>query len=180
MTAGAGQPAGPLERQGGVTDDETFAQFMAGALPGLLRFGHVLTGDPVRAEELAQSALVQLYLRWGRRDLEQPYAYVRRSMVNAYTSWWRRSRRDAALPAGLDVPHSPPDYGERDAVLRALRLLPPKQRAVIVLRYYEDLPEAAIAEALGCSPGTVKSHASRALRTLRSSLAPTDLESTLR
>lgn len=65
-------------------------------------------------------------------------------------------------------------------MLQALRLLPPKQRAVVVLRYYEDLPEAAIAEALGCSPGTVKSHASRALRTLRAHLTPADLEGTLR
>ena len=163
-----------------MTDDEGFAQFMAAALPGLLRFGHVLTGDPQRAEELAQAALVSTWLRWDRLDLEQPSAYVRRAMVNTYTSWWRRSRRDRELPAHWDGPAPDgADYGERDAALRALRLLPPKQRAVVVLRYYEDLPEAEIARVLGCSPGTVKSHSSRALRTLRATLTG-DREGTLR
>ena len=154
-----------------------FEQFAAAALPGLLRFGHVLTGDPLRAEELVQQALVSTWVRWRKIEHDQPHAYVRRAMVHTHTSWWRRSRFESSLPAGFDAaaPHGP-DLGERDRTLAALRLLPPRQRAVIVLRYYEDLSEADIAKVLGCSPGTVKSQASRALRTLREHLAP-DLES---
>lgn len=157
-----------------------FEEFAAAALPGLLRFGHVLTGDPLRAEELVQQALVNTWQRWKRIEHDQPYAYVRRAMVHTHTSWWRRSRRESALPTGFDAAvASGPDLAslsaERDRTFSALRLLPPRQRAVIVLRYYEDLSEADIAAVLGCSPGTVKSQASRALRTLRSHLTP-DLE----
>ena len=160
-------------RSGAVTD---FEQFAAQALPGLLRFGHVLTGDPLRAEELVQQALVSTWARWKRIEHDQPLAYVRRAMVHTHTSWWRRSRREAPLPPDYD-PASPARQGfeERERTVAALRLLPPRQRAVIVLRYYEDLSEADIAQVLGCSPGTVKSQASRALRTLRTHLSP-DLE----
>jgi RNA polymerase sigma factor (sigma-70 family) len=101
-------------------------------------------------------------------------------MVNTHTSWWRRSRHEAPLPAGYDL--AAPQSGaleERDRTMTALRQLPPRQRAVIVLRYYEDLSEAEIARVLGCSPGTVKSQASRALRTLHTLLSP-DLETSSR
>jgi RNA polymerase sigma-70 factor (sigma-E family) len=162
-------------------DDAEFSAFVQEALPALLRFGHVLTGDPLRAEDLVQAALVSTYARWGRAEVVQPHAYVRRAMVNAYTSWWRRSRRETALPPGWDVPApDPPDGAERDRTLQALRALPPRQRAVVVLRWYEDLSEAEIAEALGCSRGTVKSQSSRALRTLRRLLQSDDLERTPR
>jgi RNA polymerase sigma-70 factor (sigma-E family) len=160
-----------------VTD---FEEFAAAALPGLLRFGHVLTGDPLRAEELVQQALVSTWARWKKIEHDQPHAYVRRAMVHTHTSWWRRYRHEAPLPVGYDLtaPETG-DLGERDRTLAALRLLPPRQRAVIVLRYYEDLSEADIARVLGCSPGTVKSQASRALRALREHLSP-DLETTPR
>jgi RNA polymerase sigma-70 factor (sigma-E family) len=155
---------------------EDFETFAATAMPALLRFGHVLTGDPLRAEELVQQALVSTWARWRRIQHDQPHAYVRRAMVHTHTSMWRRSRRESALPVGFDPPdREGADLGERDRTLAALRLLPPRQRAVIVLRYYEDLSEADIAAVLGCSTGTVKSQASRALRTLRSHLTP-DLE----
>ena len=157
-----------------------FEEFASAALPGLLRFGHVLTGDPQRAEELVQQALVSTWARWRRIEHEQPHAYVRRAMVNTHTSWWRRSRHEAPLPAGYDL--AAPQSGaleERDRTLTALRQLPPRQRAVIVLRYYEDLSEAEIARVLDCSPGTVKSQASRALRTLHTLLSP-DLETSSR
>jgi len=155
-----------------------FEEFAAASLPGLLRFGHVLTGDRLRAEELVQQALVSTWARWRRIEHDQPLAYVRRAMVHQHTSWWRRSRREAVIPAGYD-PAAPegPDLGERERAVTALRLLPPRQRAVIVLRYYEDLSEAEIARVLGCSPGTVKSQASKALRTLRAHMSP-DLETT--
>jgi RNA polymerase sigma-70 factor (sigma-E family) len=160
-----------------VTDFEDFA---AAAMPGLLRFGHVLTGDPLRAEELVQQALVSTWARWRRIEHDQPHAYVRRAMVHTHTSWWRRSRFESSLPAGYDAAApAGADLGERDRTLAALRLLPPRQRAVIVLRYYEDLSEADIAKVLGCSTGTVKSQASRALRTLRTHLTP-DLETSPR
>lgn len=155
-----------------------FEEFAAAALPALLRFGHVLTGDPHRAEELVQQALVSTWSRWGRIQHDQPLAYVRRAMVHTHTSWWRRSRREAPLPADWDgAAATAPDLGERERAVSALKLLPPRQRAVIVLRYYEDLSEADIARTLGCSPGTVKSQSSKALRTLRAHLSP-DLETT--
>ena len=161
-------------------NDESFEQFMAAALPGLLRFGHVLTGDPHRAEELVQSALVKTYRRWGSLRHDQPTAYVRKAMTNTYTSWWRSARHEAAMPAGFDA--TAPDgarYDERDAALRALAGLPPRQRAVLVLRYYLDMSEAEIADTLGCSTGTVKSSASRGLRSLRESLTDPAVEGAL-
>jgi RNA polymerase sigma-70 factor (sigma-E family) len=166
-----------------VTDNESFESFMAAALPGLLRFGHVLTGDPHRAEELVQSALVKTYQRWGRVDRATPHAYVRTAMVNTHTSWWRHGRREGLLPHGFDIASAATpvgEYDERDAALQALLSLPPRQRAVLVLRYYEDLSEADIAATLGCSTGTVKSQASRALRTLRSRLDYPSSEGALR
>jgi RNA polymerase sigma-70 factor (sigma-E family) len=161
-------------------NDESFEQFMAAALPGLLRFGHVLTGDRHRAEELVQSALVKTYRRWGSLRHDQPAAYVRRAMVNTYTSWWRRSRHEGALPAGFDAPDSKASsYDDRDAALRALATLPARQRTVLVLRYYLDLSEAQIADTLGCSTGTVKSSASRGLRALRDRLTDPAVEGAL-
>ncbi|MDQ1536094.1 MAG: hypothetical protein QOE58_487 [Actinomycetota bacterium] len=152
-----------------------FEQFAVSAMPSLLRFGYLLTGDSLRAEELVQQALVNTWGRWHRIEDEQPMAYVRRAMVNGHISWWRRARRESTLPQdwGPDVPG--PDAGDREQMVAALRCLPSRQRAVIVLRYYEDLSEAEIARVLGCSAGTVKSHASRALKTLRTHLS-IDLE----
>lgn len=157
---------------------------MAAALPGLLRFGYVLTGDPHRGEELVQAALVTTYRRWKHLKHDEPHAYVRRAMVNAHTSLWRRRRRETPLPDDFDPAGShgePAGYDDVDLVLRALRTLPARQRAVMVLRYYDDLTEAEIAHTLGCSPGTVKSQASRALRSLRRELDRTDqaLEGTI-
>jgi RNA polymerase sigma-70 factor (sigma-E family) len=148
-----------------VTD---FEEFASAALPGLLRFGHVLTGDPLRAEELVQQALVSTWARWRHIEHDQPHAYVRRAMVHTHTSWWRRSRREAHLPAWFDT--AAPETGgleERDRTLAALRQLPPRQRAVIVLRYYEDLSEVEIARVLGIAQGTVKSQASKGIAALR-------------
>ena len=150
---------------------------MAAALPGLLRFGYVLTGDLHRGEELAQAALVTTYRRWKKLRHDDPYAYVRRAMVNAHTSLWRRHRRETPMPTGFDSAAAgtgPTRYDDVDQVLRALRVLPPRQRAVMVLRYYDDLSEAEIARTLDCSPGTVKSQASRALRALRRELDRAD------
>jgi RNA polymerase sigma factor (sigma-70 family) len=147
--------------------DEDFAEFVAGSLARLLRFGHVLTGDPEAAADLVQEALARTLRAWRRRSIYDPHAFVRKVMVNSYASTWRRDRRApttpldlAELPAGLDELCA---VDERDAVWRALRVLPPRQRAVTVLRYYDDLTEAEIA--------AVKSQSARALRRLEALLA---------
>jgi RNA polymerase sigma-70 factor (sigma-E family) len=139
-------------------------------LPELLRFGLALTGDTHRADELAQVALVKSMRRWQQLRGEHPRAYLHRAMVTANISWWRRTRREIELPAKLDVADARSayaDYDERDTMLRALWQLPPRQRAVLVLRYYDDCTEAQIADVMGCSIGTVKSQAAKAMRSMR-------------
>ena len=151
----------------GVVED--FEEFVTAALPELLRFGVVLTGDRHRADDLVQTALVKTMRRWSAIDRGQPMAYVRRVMVTTQLTWWRRARRETGMPEGLDVvdPRSTDAYDDQHVLAAALRALPPRQRAVIVLRYYAGYSEAEIAETLGCSPGTVKSQASKAMHTMR-------------
>jgi RNA polymerase sigma-70 factor (sigma-E family) len=147
-----------------------FTEFVAHSLPALLRFGHVLTGNPHEAEELVQEALAKSLRRWRRIRADDPVAYVRRVMINTHMSQWRRW--GARMQVG-DVPERVAhDAGLRrseewDALRRALALLPARQRAVLVLRYFEDLPDPAIAALLACRPGTVRSLASRGLAALR-------------
>lgn len=151
-----------------------FAEFVAQSLPALLRFGHVLTGNPQEAEELVQEALAKSLRRWRRARVADPVAYVRRVMVNTHLSQWRRW--SARIQLG-DVPEPFSDDAglqrseEWDALRRALALLPARQRAVLVLRYFEDLPDPAIAALLACLPGTVRSLASRGLAALRPLMA---------
>ena len=152
-----------------------FGKFAAEALPGLLRFGHVLTGSPHEAEDLVQEALARTMRRWHRMDLSDPVAYVRKVMVNTHLTRWRRWGSRVQLG---DVPEAMADDDglrrsqDRDALNRALAGLPPRQRAVLVLRYLEDLPDDEIADLLGCRPGTVRSQASRGLSALRPLLGP--------
>ncbi len=153
---------------------EAFAEFVAGSLPALLRFGHVLTGSPQEAEDLVQEALAKSLRRWRWIRADNPMAYTRRVMINTHLTRWRRWGSRVRLG---DVPEAAADdaglrRGEDwDALRRGLALVPPRQRAVLVLRYLEDLPDPAIAALLGCSPGTVRSHAARGLATLRPLLA---------
>lgn len=159
-----------------MASDDEFAEFVAGALPGLLRFGHVLTGDAADAEDLVQTALGRLLRAWRIRRIDDPRAFVRKVMVNRYASWYRRHQgREWLTPnpeeRAVADDHAP-RVDERDAVWHALRVLPPRQRAVIVLRYYEDLSELQIAAVMDTSTGTVKSQAARALRRLGEVLAP--------
>ncbi|WP_298181292.1 SigE family RNA polymerase sigma factor [Saccharomonospora sp.] len=155
---------------GDLTD---FAEFVQTSLPGLLRYGHALTGNPHDAADLVQSVLEKIGSRWNAilRKTTDPLPYVRRSMANAHISRWRRLRREN-LVADIPEPASvePADPFEHEPLWQALRELPPKQRAVIVLRYYEGLSEAEIAASLGISQGTVKSQASKALISLRGKL----------
>ncbi len=158
-----------------LTGEDEFAEFVAAALPRLLRFGHVLTGNPASAEDLVQTALGRSLRAWRLRRIDDPHAFVRKVMVNSYASWYRRQGiREivTASPGGAAVAiDAAALVDDRDAVWRALLTLPPRQRAVIVLRYYEDLSELEIAAVMGTSPGTVKSQSARALRRLAGILA---------
>src|ERR1041384_853936 len=121
-----------------------------------MRLARLLAGDEHRAEDLVQEALAKAYARWGRINrMEQPDRYVRRTLVNAHHSWWRRrSNHEVSVPAVVERPGSGDaahEMAERDALWRLVRELPVKQRTVIVLRYYEDLDDVTIAEILGCS-----------------------------
>jgi RNA polymerase sigma-70 factor (sigma-E family) len=151
--------------------DVEFADWMAARQTALMRTAYLLTGSQHAAEDLVQTTLTRLYLAWDRiADREHVDAYARRALVNEHRSTWRRaSRRPEVLSeAPPESGHEPTGYdGEREAVWRFVEGLPPRQRAVIVLRYYEDLSEAEIASLLGISTGTVKSQASRALASLR-------------
>jgi RNA polymerase sigma-70 factor (sigma-E family) len=158
-----------------LASDEEFVEFAAAALPRLLRFGHVLTGNPAAAEDLVQSALARAWRAWRLRRIDDPQAFVRKVMVNSFASWYRRRGiREivTANPADRAVTEDGTQrIDERDAVWRALHMLPARQRAVIVLRYYEELSEREIAAVMGTSAGTVKSQSARALRRLAQLLA---------
>lgn len=153
-----------------VGDEKQFAEFVSARMSGVLRWAHLLTGDRGRAEDLVQHAFAATYRHWRRLEPEGAEAYVRRAVLNAHLSWWRRGwRSEQAVP---DLPERPgPDLtggvDERDAMWTALAALPPRQRAVLVLRYYEDLSEAEIARVLDIAPGTVKSQAAKGLTRLR-------------
>ena len=157
------------------SDSEQFDEFMASRWPGLVRLAFGLTGDRWLAEDLAQTALAKAYAVWWQvRRADDPDAYVRRILINASHRRFRRNRvsEQPAGPAGLpdaavDAPAA--EVGERSALLAALAELPPRQRAVVVLRYLEDLTDAQIGVLLGCSPGTVRSQAARGLAKLRAS-----------
>lgn len=151
--------------------EEQFREFVAARSAALLRTAYLLTGDWATAEDLLQTALTKTYLAWKRLGgIEAVEPYARRVMVNTSTSWWRRrwhgERPTEVLPerAGVDEIEQQLD---RDLLWRHLRQLPNRQRAVLVLRYYEDMSEAQTAAMLDISPGTVKSQTSRALATLR-------------
>lgn len=147
-----------------------FEDYVAARRPALLRFGRLLSGNTAAAEDLVQTALARSYLRWG--SIDDPEAYVRRAMVNANLSWWRRrpwreELTDTLPERAADGPGAEVGVDLRDAVWTALAGLPARQRSVLVLRYYEGLTEREIADLLHCSVGTVKSAASRALDKLR-------------
>ncbi|GIE75394.1 hypothetical protein Aph02nite_13440 [Actinoplanes philippinensis] len=150
----------------------TFEEYAYARGPSLVRLARLLTGDPHRAEDLVQDVLTRAYARWGRiGSTEQPDLYVRRMLVNAHHSWWRRrSSHEVTVPVVADAAGAGDEAAavdERDAMWRLVQALPVRQRTVIVLRYYEDLGDTAIADILGCSTGTVRTHAARALTALR-------------
>jgi RNA polymerase sigma-70 factor (sigma-E family) len=158
------------------TADQAVTVLHAAHYRSLVRTAALLLRRTDLAEEVVQDAFVGLHHRWGRlRDPERAAAYLRQSTVNGARSVGRRtataSRKQPVLEASQgSVPDPAAEVAERDAVLRALATLPERQREVLVLRYYADLSEAAIADALGISAGTVKAHASRGLAALRPTL----------
>ncbi len=157
--------------QGSKGDDSGFRDYVTARGAALLRMAYLLTGNQADAEDLLQAALAKTYLAWRRiEDRSALDGYVRRAMVNTHISWWRR-RRVEEYPTD-DLPDQPVsdrvDESEmHDSLSRALRRLPERMRAAVVLRYYEDMSEAEIAGVLGVSLGTVKSTVSRAVAKLR-------------
>jgi RNA polymerase sigma-70 factor (sigma-E family) len=168
-----------MMRRGAEDFDERFTAFVRSRGEYHLRMATLLTGSPDAAEDLVQASLLKLYQVWSRIDTSgDPDAYLRRIIVNTRRSWWRtRWRQETPVP---EVPEAAvgEDAAERHAVgalvRQALARLPRQQRAVLVLRYCEDLPEAEVASLLGCSAGAVKTHAHRGLRALRESLCDLD------
>ena len=159
-----------------------FEQFVAESTGSLLRTAYLVTGDSGHAEDLVQQSLFKIARRWSRvASMESPQAYARRILINvALDDAKRRSRHRAEL-AGQSLPDRPPSVpwesemswgalgaaDDRLELIRALGELPPRQRAVLVLRYFDDLTESEVASTLGCSIGTVKSTTSRALEKMR-------------
>ena len=161
--------------------DAEFTEFVHVAWPKLYRTAYLLLGDRNLAEDLVQTALAKTYGSWRKvRDLERAHGYARTVLVNTASEWfrkksWRNELASAELPeSGYDTDHS-----TRPVVIDALRELPPRQRAVIVLRFYEDLSVAEAATALGCAEGTVKSQTSDALTRLRTLLGESVIPLTL-
>lgn len=154
-----------------MTAAQTFEEYVAVRGPALWRSAWLLTGDAQRAEDLVQTALVKCWPRWDRIAADGAVdGYVRRALVTTYTDW-RRRRWTGEVPTSElpDIGRPGEDLAIRQDVLAALARLPRGQRAVVVLRFYDDLTEAQTAAALGITVGTVKSQTARALRTLRSS-----------
>ncbi|MEV4291764.1 SigE family RNA polymerase sigma factor [Nonomuraea bangladeshensis] len=156
--------------------EEEFREYVTTRGPALLRAANQLTGHPLDAEDLLQNALTKTYQAWGRiEDRRALDGYVRRAMVNINISQWRR-RKLEEYPSGDELPEvvaaaeGAPSGEIHERLEQALRELPERMRAAIVLRYYEDMTELEIAQTLGISVGTVKSTVSRAMSKLRSAL----------
>lgn len=167
----------------GSDDDDGFPAFVREQWAPLVRTAFLLTGDRSYAEDLVQTALEKTHRKWRKvAVMDSPAAYVHRAMVNTAISWRRRR-------SWGEVPQTPADaaqvddpferVAQRQQLVAALRQLPPKMRAVLVLRYFEDLSEADTAAVLGCSAGTVKSQASRGLQRLREQFGTADVPLTI-
>ena len=154
-----------------MTAPEGFTEFVSASSHRLLRAAWLLTGDAGRAEDLLQSVLAKAWRRWGRIGSANPEAYVRRMLFHTYVTWWRRRwKAETPTAAVPDLAHEadPADgVADRDVVTRALAGLSRQQRAILVLRYLEDLSVAETAHVLGCSESTVTTQTGRALAAMR-------------
>jgi RNA polymerase sigma-70 factor (sigma-E family) len=151
-----------------LADDEAFEAFVRAHATTLVRLAGALTGDPGVSEEVVQSALERVFVRWGR--LDDPLAYARQVVVNLCRDRGRGAARRERVGLPVTDAAAPDDIAvrdDRDQLVRAVRALPHRQRAVVVLRFWHDLTEQQAADALGIRAGTVKSQTSRALRRLR-------------
>jgi RNA polymerase sigma-70 factor (sigma-E family) len=156
-------------------DDQRYRDFVVARAPALRRTAFLVCGDWHRAEDAVQAVLVQLYVRpprvWDAADAWVRTALVRKLVDESRRSWRRREHPTDELPERAALPDAA--HGDRDVLLAALRLLPARQRAVVVLRYWEDMSVTETAAALDLNEGTVKSHASRGLAALRLQLEGT-------
>ncbi|MEU6424385.1 SigE family RNA polymerase sigma factor [Microbispora sp. NPDC046973] len=151
----------------GIVDD-TFDDFVRARGGALYRYAYVLTGDADDAADLVQEALLRLGDSWRRVvRKDDPEGYVRTIMARQHISWWRRRRRERLVADAPEAAYTDVRLDGDSGLWAEVAGLPPKQRAVLVLRYYEDLPDARIARILGISEGTVRSQAARALGKLR-------------
>jgi RNA polymerase sigma-70 factor (sigma-E family) len=157
-----------------MADPEGFEAFIAARSPALLRTAYLLVHDEGRAEDLLQTALTKAWFAWVRIEGD-PEPYVRRILVTTSASWWRR-RWVGEQPTAHLPEHGAEDRTPEQDLWHAVGNLPPRQRAVVVLRYLEDRSETETAQLLGCSPGTVKSQCAKALAKLRMdpALAPAE------
>lgn len=155
--------------------DGDFRSYVAGRWPVLVRTAYLLCGDRMTAEDLAQTAFVQLYRHWRRvAAAGTPDAYVRKIVVNLVNRRHVRRRPELLVPDIVEDSRPEPGYEaveHRDELWAALRQLPPRMRTVLVLRFYEQLTEQETATAMGCALGTVKSHAAQGLQRLRTIMA---------
>jgi RNA polymerase sigma-70 factor (sigma-E family) len=169
---------GQVVRREGAPVPESFEEYVSVRSGALLKFAYVLCGDSHLAEDIVQDVLARAHRRWSRIEAEQPDAYLRTAIVREHLSWRRRRRVTEKVTADPPEPRLPsPDFTQqlatRDELWTLLAGLPRAQRAVLVLRYYEDLDDRRIAEVLGCAPATVRVHAARALDKLRGRLPAT-------
>ncbi|MET9243970.1 SigE family RNA polymerase sigma factor [Nonomuraea sp. NPDC003709] len=160
--------------------DAEFVSFVRHRGDHHLKTAVLLTGDWHTAEDLVQSCLGKLYRVWHRLDTSSdPDAYLRRILVNTYRSWWRARWRREIPRAELPELPGPGDVGDTRAVAedvrQALARLPARQRTALVLRFFADLPEAEVADLMGCAPGTVKTHTHRGLQAMRRLISPDTL-----
>lgn len=171
-----------MQQTGRALPGDDFADWVHASAPRLRRLAFLLTWDLDEADDLLQSAYARVLPHWDRvSTYDSPEGYVRRVMVNLRTSWWRRSRwrewptdQVPERPWRAGSPTEDDAVTESEVLLAALRALPERQRAAVVLRHWCDLSEAQTAEVMGCSVGTVKSSTARGLARLRTALAPAD------
>ena len=155
-----------------MAEPEGFRHFVMTRSPGLVRAAWLLTGDLASAEDLVQTALAKVWSRWAQVDRQDaPEAYVRRVMMSTFLTWnrrrWHTELSVGDLPDTVEARNDLHEVELRWSVAQALRSLPRRQRAVIVLRYFEDLTEVQVAQVLSCSVGTVKSQNAKAIKKLR-------------
>jgi RNA polymerase sigma-70 factor (sigma-E family) len=156
-------------------EDQQFDAFMTASWPSLYRTAVLMTGDTHLAEDMLQNAMAKVYKSWHRVSrVDHPRSYVRAILANEVSTWWRRQSSSELpvemWPDGVSTAGFADQVVDADRMWRALSTLPARQRAVVVLRYYEDLSGAEVASVLGISEGAVKSHTHRALRALETAL----------